>query len=77
MIDKCPGSQKFRQPQPENITCPYCKGEVEIWTDEFQAICPRCRKRISRPKGQSCLDWCKFAKICYNTLHPAGGKKSE
>jgi predicted RNA-binding Zn-ribbon protein involved in translation (DUF1610 family) len=64
MIFSCPGSQKFKQPQPENIKCPSCGSEVEIWTDEAQALCANCGKRVSRPGGQSCLDWCKYAKEC-------------
>ena len=63
MIEGCPGSQRFRQPQPENIKCPFCGGEVEIWTDEFDAKCHGCGRAISRG-GQSCLDWCKEAKKC-------------
>ena len=63
MIFSCPGSQQFKQPTPENINCPFCKEEVEIWTDEFQVVCPGCKKKISR-LGQSCLDWCSSAKEC-------------
>lgn len=64
MIDKCPGSQKFRNPRPENIVCPFCKAEVEIWTDEVEASCPGCKKAVTRGPGQGCLDWCKFAREC-------------
>ena len=63
MIYGCPGSQKFRQPQPENVMCPFCEKEIEIWTDEFRAVCPGCAKVVSRA-GQCCLDWCKAAKEC-------------
>lgn len=64
-LDFCPGAQKFRQPEPENIKCPVCKQEVEIWTDEFQVTCPNCKNKIFRQQeGASCLDWCKYAKEC-------------
>jgi ribosomal protein S27E len=63
-IDSCPGSQKFRHPQPENIKCTNCGAEAEIWTDEAEAKCPDCKKTVRRPAGQSCLDWCKYAKEC-------------
>ncbi len=63
MIDGCPGSQKFKQPQPEDVKCLSCGEEVEIWTDEFTSECPKCRKAVSRDV-QSCLDWCKAAKEC-------------
>ncbi len=64
MIFNCPGSQKFKQPQPETIKCPYCSEEVELWTDESEAVCPKCKKIVARQLGESCLDWCKYAKEC-------------
>ena len=64
MIFKCPGSQRFRQPEPEIIKCPACGKEVEIWTDEVKATCPGCRRTVMREAGSSCLDWCRYAKQC-------------
>jgi hypothetical protein len=64
MIFGCPGSSKFKQPAPENVKCPSCGGEVEIWTDEIERACPRCKNKVTREGGQSCLDWCKYAKEC-------------
>ena len=63
MIEGCPGAQQFRQPHPENVVCPFCGEDVEIWSDEFSAACPQCGKTVSRG-GQSCLDWCKAAREC-------------
>jgi len=64
MINKCPGSKGFRQPRPEIIKCPSCGEEVEIWTDEIRAICPKCKRVVMRQEGPSCLDWCRYAKEC-------------
>lgn len=64
MIFNCPGSQKFKNPQPENIKCPCCGSQVEIWTDEVSAICASCGKKVARGEDQSCLDWCRYAKDC-------------
>jgi len=64
VIDFCPGSQRFRQPQPETIKCPYCNYEIEIWTDEIQAICPNCKSKVTRQAGISCLEWCRYAREC-------------
>lgn len=64
MISNCPGAERFKQPQPEIIKCPSCSGEVEIWTDEVQADCPKCKTKVSRQAGESCLDWCRYAKGC-------------
>lgn len=64
-IDFCPGSKKFRQPEPENLKCPSCGREVEMWTDEIQRSCPYCKAVILRKlEGASCLDWCRYAKEC-------------
>lgn len=65
MIFNCPGAKKFKQPEPEIVKCPSCGNETEIWTDEIQSVCPKCKNTILRqPKGASCLDWCKYAKEC-------------
>lgn len=64
MIFECPGSQKFKRPQPENIVCPFCGKDVEIWTDEVEAVCDNCKKKVGCKEGQNCLDWCKYAKEC-------------
>lgn len=66
-IEFCPGAQKFRQPQPEFIKCPSCGTEVEIWSDEVKATCPKCKKDVTRGEAQSCFDWCKYAKECAGT----------
>lgn len=63
-IDFCPGSQKFKRPQPETIKCPQCQQELEIWTDEIQITCPNCQSKVLREVGASCLEWCKYAKEC-------------
>lgn len=64
-LDFCPGSKKFKRPEPENIKCPACGQETEIWTDEIQITCPNCHNKILRQQeGASCLDWCKYAKEC-------------
>ncbi len=64
MLSNCPGSQKFKQPQPEAVKCGSCGEEIEIWTDEIHAICPKCKNTVIREQGASCLDWCKYAKEC-------------
>jgi len=64
MIYKCPGSQAFSRPHPEFIKCPFCREEIEIWSDETKARCQKCRKFVTRSLLQSCLDWCRYAKEC-------------
>ena len=64
MLFECPGSKHIKQPVPENVTCPFCAYEVEIFSDEVKARCPNCKKFVVRGPIQSCLDWCKFAEAC-------------
>jgi len=64
MIFECPGSQRFKEPTPEYIKCKSCGEEVEVWTDEVQATCPKCRASVTRQESSNCLDWCKYAKEC-------------
>ena len=69
MITKCPGAQSFRQLKPEYMKCPFCSYEVEIWSDEIRATCPKCKKTVIRNDGkQSCLDWCKYAEKCIGVV---------
>lgn len=64
MIFECPGSQKFKKPYPEIITCAKCGGEAEVWSDEVSGICGACGAMVIRSAGQNCLDWCKYAAEC-------------
>lgn len=64
MISECPGAKFFKQPEPEEIKCPACSKDVEIWSDEVKAICLHCKTIVARRQVQSCLDWCKFGREC-------------
>lgn len=64
MIFECPGSKNIKRPTPENIKCPSCGEEVEIWSDEAKTKCPKCKTIVFRKEEQSCLNWCEYAKEC-------------
>lgn len=64
MIFNCPGSLRFKKPYPETMKCRHCNAEVEIWSDEVETTCKNCTRIIYRIEGQSCIDWCKYAKEC-------------
>jgi len=64
MSFNCPGSQRFKQPQPEIINCPFCADEIELWTDEAEAVCSTCKRNVTRESGNCCLDWCAYARGC-------------
>jgi len=63
-VSKCPGSLGFSQPKPEEVSCPTCGKEVEIWSDEAMSRCRSCGKIVIRADTQSCIDWCRYAKDC-------------
>ena len=63
----CPGAKEIREVRPEDMECPQCGMEVEIWSDELSARCRGCGARVSREQGPSCIDWCSFAEQCIGT----------
>ncbi|MFA4842610.1 MAG: HD domain-containing protein [Candidatus Omnitrophota bacterium] len=63
MILKCPGQDK-RNVKIESYTCPGCGYEIEMFSDEFKASCPRCQKVVPREVLPTCIDWCRYAKEC-------------
>jgi DNA-directed RNA polymerase subunit RPC12/RpoP len=63
----CPGAINIREVKPEEIKCPECGHQVEIWSDEQMARCSNCGARVSREQGASCIDWCSFAEECIGT----------
>jgi HD superfamily phosphohydrolase YqeK/predicted RNA-binding Zn-ribbon protein involved in translation (DUF1610 family) len=60
----CPGAKNLKEPQPQDMKCPFCNYVLEVWTDEVKVKCPNCQKTIIREQASSCLDWCKYAKEC-------------
>ena len=64
MFSSCPGSLWFKQPIPEQIICPHCGKEVEIFTSEQAMKCYFCGSLVTREKRPSCFDWCKYADKC-------------
>lgn len=63
----CPGATNIREVKPEDIDCPQCGEQVEIWSDELTARCRHCGALVSREQGPSCIDWCAFAEECIGT----------
>ena len=57
----------IREVKPEDIDCPQCGAEVEIWSDELKARCRQCGTPVSREQGPSCIDWCSLAEQCVGT----------
>ena len=60
---RCPG-QSERNLKAKPYRCPGCGYQVEIFSDELRARCPRCGGEVYREKTPSCIDWCKGAEAC-------------
>jgi len=63
MINQCPGQDK-RNLKAEIINCFHCSYSLEIFSDEIQIRCPRCKNLVYRDRLPSCIDWCKAAREC-------------
>ena len=63
MINKCPG-QDDRNIKTEIIICPECGYKVEIFSDEIQVKCSKCKALVCKERLPSCVDWCKAARQC-------------
>jgi len=35
-------------PFPDSVCCPECGDDVEMWSDEAEAVCPGCNLLIKR-----------------------------
>ncbi len=63
MIDKCPGQDR-RNIKAETLECASCGYKLEIFSDEIQVRCPKCKSMACRQRLPSCVDWCKSAREC-------------
>jgi hypothetical protein len=63
MMPKCPG-QDDRNLKVEILKCPDCGWELEIFSDEINVRCSKCKALVCRERLPSCVDWCKMAREC-------------
>ncbi|MFZ2197238.1 MAG: hypothetical protein WAV13_05850 [Thermodesulfovibrionales bacterium] len=62
--ESCPGSREIRTPYPEEIRCFWCDTVNEMWSDEVEADCKKCGKKLTREMQPSCIEWCPAARDC-------------
>ncbi|MFQ6067548.1 MAG: phosphohydrolase [bacterium] len=60
---RCPG-QSERNLKAKLYRCSGCGYQVEIFSDELKARCPRCGKQVYSRRNPSCVDWCRAAEQC-------------
>ena len=73
----CPGISQFMRPTPSYFKCPKCFEDVEIWSDEEEAPCPKCGTMVSKGRLQTCLDWCEFADKCKELIDSKKKERGE
>ncbi len=44
----CPGPDRKKAAAPEELECPKCGADVELWTDESETTCPSCKAKLTR-----------------------------
>ena len=63
MFNQCPG-QDSRKAQAESIICANCGYVAEIFSDEIQVKCSKCKHLICKERLPTCVNWCKAAREC-------------
>ncbi len=72
MYDACPGTSRLRTPTLDIKICPNCGSEIELFSTDISMPCEKCGF-VAYNDIQSCIQWCKYAKLCvgeelYNKL---------
>lgn len=72
MYDSCPGVSKLKTPTLTIKICPNCGSEIELFSTDVSIPCDKCGF-VAYNDIQSCISWCKYAKLCvgeelYNKL---------
>ncbi len=62
-MNKCPG-QAAREIISQNIVCNICQQTVEIFSDEIQTRCPKCKNLVYQEVLPTCIAWCRAAREC-------------
>lgn len=72
MFSSCPGTSRLKTPTWEIKICPVCGSEIELFSTDISMPCEKCGF-VAYNDIQSCISWCKYAKLCvgeelYNKL---------
>lgn len=63
-VFECPGASNIKAPTIEEIKCPKCQEDLEIFTDEKEITCDRCGAKVDRKANLQCIQWCEAAEKC-------------
>lgn len=81
MFGRCHGADKLRRPTLEVKTCPECENEIEIFSTDKEMACDKCGFVVYNDI-RSCVDWCKYARLCvgdelYNRIKKDSGTEEQ
>ena len=62
-MHKCPGKDNWSM-TVEDIKCSNCGYDVEMFSDESNIKCPKCKKDVSKNMKSGCFMWCKYYDKC-------------
>ena len=52
VLHNCPGPNRQKPNVPEEVECPHCGAEIEMWSHDESAECPTCGAEIKRKQLQ-------------------------
>lgn len=52
-LHECPGPDRKKKAIPEDLECPTCGREVEIWSNEEKKVCPSCGATVARTRDDA------------------------
>ncbi|NQU09449.1 hypothetical protein HQ590_01550 [bacterium] len=47
-LHDCPGPDRKKASTPEEVKCPHCGADLEMWTNETKMTCASCSKEVTR-----------------------------
>jgi predicted RNA-binding Zn-ribbon protein involved in translation (DUF1610 family) len=47
-LHECGGADRKKPNVPEEVECPHCGAELELWSHDTKAKCPACAKTVTR-----------------------------
>ncbi|NLV49670.1 MAG: hypothetical protein GXY20_03120 [Clostridiales bacterium] len=63
MFNSCPGMDKLKSPTITEKKCPDCGNTLELFSCDTSVTCDKCGF-VAYNDIQSCVDWCKNARLC-------------
>jgi len=50
---QCPGPYRKEAETPQEVKCPQCRADMEIWASDTRVTCPSCETVLTRDELES------------------------